>query len=131
MKCESWKPNEKIEELIVKADLYYDGINLVDLFDATTFVLHEKFWRLGISLTKDKILFHPRMKSYPVKYQAQKIVHELTHSAQRVKKGSKFNLLYFFEWVRAGFSYERMKEFGFELEAINMEENFRQATRGC
>lgn len=60
-----------------------------------------------------------------------KLFHELVHIAQmRVDGRHKFRRRYFWQWVFSGFSYDRMKKRGYELEAVEAEEKFYRKTQG-
>jgi len=125
-----WTPDKHVRSLIERADLSVHGIELIMLYDITTFRLNKKFWKLGISLTRSKIVFNPRITDYPLEYQAKKICHELTHGAQRSFYGAKFIFMYIGQWIKAGCDYNEMKTFGLERRAIEVEQAFEQSRRG-
>jgi hypothetical protein len=54
-------------------------------------------------------------------------MHELVHVAQYQDYGRfKFVMKYIGQWIKSGFSYDKMKSFGLEEEACVVEAKFRE-----
>lgn len=121
-----WTPNAEVKALIVESGFVIRDKPVTELFPQVEFYLAEKFWKLGIAINRNRVMFNPLITTYSDRRQAGKIVHELTHVAQYIDYGwVGFIATYTWEWIRSGFSYERMKAFGMEKEAINTELKFR------
>jgi len=82
----------------------------------------------GITFHKDRVVFSDRVLSWDHKRQAQLLYHELVHVAQQAAMPQGwigFMFTYGWQWMRAGFNYNRMKKFGIEKEAYAAEYRFR------
>jgi hypothetical protein len=126
---ERWRPHEEIDDFIRAYGYEFRGFVPIELYRQCELYKAPWFWLAGITLHEDLILFDDDVYDSQNRwYQAQVIYHELVHVAQQktMPQGLPgFFVTYGFEWVRAGFSYERMKEFGIEAEAIRETRKFR------
>lgn len=122
-----WTPSLKVRDIISDSGFVIRGKPAITLYNATTFYLDSKWWRLGITVRKKSILFDSKITMFPPYRQAQEIVHELTHEAQYIDYGKLgFVARYIGEWIKSGFDYDDMKRFGLEKEALEAELKFRE-----
>jgi hypothetical protein len=127
-----WTPNDQVRELILHHGGQIRKWTAIALYDTTQFVLDENWWRLGITINKTCILFNPKILNYSIRTQAEDIFHELTHEAQYLDYGwVGFIGTYIGQWIRSGFSYDKMKNIGLEKEAIANATKFRNSFTGA
>ncbi len=137
---ERFRPNSAVTNTVKEFGLDSRGFTAEQLLEKT------KFWRLkwnwipwisrmaGITLLPsfilitDQVLHSYKEKSthrrtlFPV---SSVVYHELIHVSQMLDDHVIIFLAkYVWQWIRSGFSYERMKSRGYEKEAYNAQDEF-------
>jgi hypothetical protein len=129
MLLKAWSPSSEVQRLVILTPFpKIRDKTLSELYFATDFHLvnPKKIGdRLGITLSQKFVIFTEKIKTQTVGFQASLIVHELTHVAQQNHYGwIGFMGTYIGQWMRSGFSYDKMLEKGLENEAYDNERKF-------
>lgn len=122
-----WTPDIDVELLLDRFGFPIRNHSMHDLYNDAQLYLDTKWYKLGVTLTRYIVVFNVKILDYPFTIQAAEIMHELTHVAQYIDYGwPKFVFKYTLEWLKAGCSYQKMKQFGLEKEAYDVEAEFRR-----
>lgn len=125
-----WYPDEQIRLYLEEYGHEFRGFTPVELFDMCELYRAPWFWYSGITLHEDLILFDDDVYESLNKYfQTLIIHHEFVHVAQQKTMPQAllgFFSTYVWQWIRSGFSYQRMKKIGIEAEAIRETEKFKK-----
>ena len=127
-----WHPNDKVEHYVVNHGFPIRGLETKELWESSKFFSRKKaFGMSGITFHKKRIVFSSSLThSNNFTWQAAIIYHELVHVAQQrtfPQKWVGFMTTYLGQWIRSGFSYEKMKSFGIEKEAYALQRKFVQS----
>jgi hypothetical protein len=126
---QKWKPSKEVEELILRYPRLIRGRSAVSLYSRVTFYL-TNFYKNGITLSDKIVLLDNSVPYKSPLSQASIIFHELVHVAQYLHYGwIGFMGTYIGQWIRGGFSYEKMKEKGLENEAYALQKDFTEEVR--
>lgn len=128
-----WEPNDKVKDHVRSSWIPIRNYNSEDLLKETTFrrtgVFLSLFGMAGMTWSKNRVYIGKKVcNSANEKYQAIIIFHELTHVAQQKDWGwFNFMMTYIWEWIKSGFSYQKMKKKGIEKEAYDNEKKFAES----
>jgi len=90
-----------------------------------TFYIMNSSSRAGITFHKDYILLEKEFEKLSLRTQTGIIAHELIHVIQQDLWGWwGFMFKYIKEWVKSGFSYDKMRSFGIEKVAYDYQKDF-------
>lgn len=115
-------PDPQIKSWISAYTSKIRGCTASQLYSSTKLFISDS-WSLkgfvGITVSDDTVIFEKSIRTISLERQAARIFHELVHVAQYRDFGwLGFVGTYFGQWIRSGFSYNRMKDKGLEHEAI-------------
>jgi len=123
----AYAPPPLVFSLIRKYGCSQNGIPLETMITTAKFRLVDQcFGMAGITLgdtvllLKDYVLRHPcEIINGSVDSTLPGLIyHELTHVSQVLNDGStKFLVKYIWQWIKSGFSYDKMKYIGYEKQA--------------
>lgn len=112
-----------------KVEWHTKQYQLVDLLRESKFYIMPSKYMGGITFHKNAILLHKEFNSWSSYNQLRIIGHEGFHVGQQRADGwFKFMWNYTGEWIKSGFSYEKMKSFGIERAAYDYEKWFATHT---
>ena len=121
----TWEPSSRTVSLITRSPVTIRTHHARYLLAEARFKVAGPFASLfgmtGITFRKDCIVLDKEFcyASNKPRWQATVIYHELVHVAQQKDMGMLgFKITYAWEWISAGGSYQKMKLFGLEQEAL-------------
>ena len=127
---EKWTPSDEVKNLVIQYGGLIRKCPAATLWGMVDFYLQDmKGQRSGLTMFlrgKETVILDIIVPGWPIKFQAETIFHELYHVAQQLDWGwPQFCVTYAWQWLRCGFSYDRMKNMGIEKEAYDQEEFFK------
>jgi len=100
---------------------------LTNLLRESKFYIIPSKYMGGITFSKNFILLHQDFEQFSEPHQLRLIAHEGFHVAQQKFWGwTSFMWKYCREWIKCGFSYNKMKNTGIEKAAYDYEKLFAQ-----
>lgn len=126
----TWVPGDAVRVRIERTPVMIRSHQPEALLETATFKragpVASLFGMTGITFRPNHIVLSRDLcDSADHRLQAQVVFHELVHLAQVEDEGIlDFRADYIWQWIRAGGSYEKMKTFGLEKEAFELEEEF-------
>jgi len=128
-----WVPSVRVVELLNSTSIRIRGYTAGELLETATFrragPIISLFGMGGITFSRKWLVLSKKVCDavQSPKYQASLVFHELDHVAQQRDWGwIRFMIRYAWEWIKSGFSYERMKKIGIEKEAYDLQAVFNQ-----
>jgi hypothetical protein len=95
------------------------------LRECTFYIMNSSSNMSAITFHKDYILLEKEFESLSLRTQTGLVAHELIHVIQQDLWGWwSFMFKYIKEWIKAGFSYEKMTTFGIEKVAYDYQKLF-------
>ena len=131
----TWEPSSRTVSLITRSPVtirtHHARYLLAEARFKVAGPIASLFGMKGITFRKDCIVLSKEFcASTNHSWQATVIFHELVHVAQQKDMGMlDFKADYFWQWIRAGGSYQKMKLFGLEQEAFAIEQSFVKGMR--
>jgi len=131
----TWYPSSKVQKMISRTPGTIRGYFPAQLLADATFKIAGPiasfFGMTGITFRKDCIVLSEEFcSSGNPGWQSAVIFHELVHVAQQKNMGMlAFKSIYVWEWIKSGFSYQKMKRIGLEKEAYDTEAAFVMGAR--
>ena len=129
-----WTPSQDVTRYVVKHGDSIRGLTTHQLWAKSKFYTKKKLagGMAGITFHKDKVMFSDAVPTWEAQRQASIIYHELVHVAQQLQMPQGwigFMTTYLWQWIRSGFSYQKMKTFGLEKEAYARQYKFEDKIR--
>ena len=124
-----WEVPAAVLRLILSYGVPHNGVHMSEALNRTRFVLVDSIASgiVGITLDGTVLLSAPYVRVHEQVELSGVVIdpslpalvyHELVHRTQIIRDGwVPFLFRYVWQWIRCGFSYDKMKSVGYELEA--------------